>query len=349
MPYSGKVPANRIDAFAWLGKTNWITPTAQGYRRSGELQAILNKSLQFGRGFANEVRDIINLSLVEQTPNDPRPASRTLYSDIYFMSSKVLATGQKTIQLSQEWCEAFENTELTLQFKDYRQPFPTMVIEFPANYAENKFVPGAGDYPEFVAVHHEEQERVLIFEMVFRQGQLTTLIPYRLDDEIESILHKLVVVPLDDVGFEKVGTEAFLVPFLRIALNAIVAMIYGTEWQKLERTRNERQTRKKLTTQTHAKDKAAAMKARLRLGTLPEYFQFDQTIKAFDEQQRSHDEEPDGDGTHKKTHWRRGHWRQQAVGPGRTLRELRWIRPMLINAGQFKGDLKDTTTTYTTS
>ena len=32
-------------------------------------------------------------------------------------------------------------------------------------------------------------------------------------------------------------------------------------------------------------------------------------------------------------HWRRGHWRNQPVGPGRRDRKLTWIRPSLVNAG----------------
>jgi hypothetical protein len=32
-----------------------------------------------------------------------------------------------------------------------------------------------------------------------------------------------------------------------------------------------------------------------------------------------------------QTHWRRGHWRNQAIGEGRQKRSLVWIRPTLIN------------------
>lgn len=37
-------------------------------------------------------------------------------------------------------------------------------------------------------------------------------------------------------------------------------------------------------------------------------------------------------GKGKISHWRRGHWRNQAYGPGRNERKLIWIRPVLINA-----------------
>lgn len=347
MSYSRKVPQNRIEPLAWLGKTDWITPTAKGYRWSRDLQRILDGSLQLGNNFAEEVRQIINLATFDATPSGPRPSSRTIYSDMFFMSSKVLATGQKTIRLSQEWCEAFENTEVTLAFRDYRQPFDTMVVELPANYSENKFVPGATDYPEYIAIHHQPDEQMLLIEVVFHRSQAPVLIPYRLDDPVESVMNGFQVRQVDHLGDDFTGTESYFMPFFRIALNAVVAMTYGTEWQKVEPARNERKTKQLLKKSASGKDKVSARKARLRIGTLPEVFQFDQTIKAFDEHGSATDAPPSQTGTPKKPHWRRGHWRHQAVGQGRTQRELKWIRPMLINSDRFKGDLKDTTTTYT--
>ncbi len=35
---------------------------------------------------------------------------------------------------------------------------------------------------------------------------------------------------------------------------------------------------------------------------------------------------------HKALHWRRGHWRNQRHGPGRTQSHLRWIMPMIVGA-----------------
>lgn len=49
----------------------------------------------------------------------------------------------------------------------------------------------------------------------------------------------------------------------------------------------------------------------------------------------------EGDGSSRATHWRRGHWRRQAVGPNRAERKLTWIRPILVNAHQ--GTLQDKT------
>lgn len=40
-----------------------------------------------------------------------------------------------------------------------------------------------------------------------------------------------------------------------------------------------------------------------------------------------------------KTHWRRGHWRQQRVGPQRLKIERRWVRPTMVNADRPHDDL----------
>lgn len=38
-------------------------------------------------------------------------------------------------------------------------------------------------------------------------------------------------------------------------------------------------------------------------------------------------------GASPRTHWRRGHWRRQAVGPARSQRRLMWIRPTMVAGG----------------
>jgi hypothetical protein len=44
-----------------------------------------------------------------------------------------------------------------------------------------------------------------------------------------------------------------------------------------------------------------------------------------------------GEG-HKSLHWRRGHWRNQPFGVGRTEHRLRWIMPMLVGTKNSPGD-----------
>lgn len=42
----------------------------------------------------------------------------------------------------------------------------------------------------------------------------------------------------------------------------------------------------------------------------------------------------DGTGTSKCPHWRKGHWRRQPVGPGRSERKLVWVKPSFIGKGR---------------
>ncbi len=54
---------------------------------------------------------------------------------------------------------------------------------------------------------------------------------------------------------------------------------------------------------------------------------------------RAPDEDEDGNvltrqGTSPISHWRKGHWRNQAYGEGRLLRRAMWILPMMVNRDQ---------------
>lgn len=348
MPFITTVPNSRIEPLAWLGKTDWLTPSGIGYKHSREeSQLLLNKAVRFGDEFAEHVRAIVTLS------TSPEKAATTgldstHYAHMFFLASKVLASGQKTIRLSTGWCEAFENTELTLPFREYKQPFQTMVVELPLNYVKEKRVPESADYPEYVAVHLDEVNHVLLVQIGFHDSQNHLPIPFSPDDDLEHVLNNLSVKPSAEADYSKApGVETYIAHFVRIALNAVIAMVYGTGWHKRDPTYLEKEKAAKLKAKAKSTDFATARRAKLRLGAQAEIYEFDQETEAFLEEQPSR---PDGSseptGTIKKPHWRRGHWRRQPVGPKRLERELRWIRPVLIHADRFKGDVKDTSTSY---
>src|ERR1700738_992588 len=51
-----------------------------------------------------------------------------------FVMSRTLAEGPKVFTFDALTCEALENFDLSLSTADYLQPFPTIVIELPADY-----------------------------------------------------------------------------------------------------------------------------------------------------------------------------------------------------------------------
>lgn len=348
MSYLQFVPKELFDALTWLGKRRWLSKRNRFKLSESLVQSLLNEASKYGRQFSDDVAKVLFVCSPSFCPNDRLPETSAMFRRIHlFVVSQVLATGQKTLLLSQALCEAFENTAVTVSFREYRQPYKTMVVELPACYTEGKVVDGLAEYPTSIAIHHDEAEMTLYFEMTFQSMCATHFLPYHLDDSVDDTLQKMTC--LNSTGSVDGETvQESLLPYLRIALNAMLAMTYGVDGNKVTPTSQQRQAKKAIQKRAAGKDKFIAHRARLHLAALPTYFQFDQKIKAFDEQP-SPPQSPSGNsGSPKKPHWRRGHWRQQAVGQGRVERALRWIRPMLIRADRFGGDLKDTTTTYTT-
>lgn len=339
MSYLQFVPKELVDALTWLGKK----------QLSEQLdQSLLNEASRYGTRFVEEVAKVLHIYF-RYRPDGPVQDDVAKVRALHlFIASQVLANGQKTLLLSQELCEAFENTEVTLPFHDYRQPYDTMVIELPANYAENRVIEGLPRYPVCITLHHMQDKRMLWIEVVFRNTTTCVhRVGYTPEDVMEDLIRKVVS---EDGSADSAGkaTVDKVMPLCRIALNAMIAMTYGIDGKKFAPIPQQRQVKKAIQKKAAGKDKFIAHRARLRLAALPSYFQFDQKIKAFDEQPPSPQSPSNTSGSPKKPHWRKGHWRQQAVGQGRVERELRWIRPMLIRADRFGGDVKDTTTTYTT-
>jgi hypothetical protein len=348
MSYLKFVPKGSIDALTWLGKKQWLNKRNRFELSESLVQSLLNEAIRYGRRFSDDVAKVLFLCSPSFRPNDRLPEESAFIRKIQlFVVSQVFATGKKTLLLSQALCEAFENTAVTVSFREYRQPYQTMVVELPARYAEGKVVDGLAEYPTSIAIHHGYAETTLYFDIMFQSMCATHILPYHLDESVDDTLQKMTF--LNSTGrVDGETVQKSLLPYLRIALNAMLAMTYGIDDKKVAPMPQQRQVKKAIQKKAAGKDKFIAHRARLHLAALPTYFRFDQKIEAFGVQRPSPQSPSTTSGSPKKPHWRRGHWRQQAVGQGRAERELRWIRPMLIRADRFGGDLKDTKTTYTT-
>jgi hypothetical protein len=348
MAYRATIHARFLEVLAWLGKRRWITISKEGYEASADFDTLLIESRKLGRVFAQDVQFVISHVLPALNSGGIFYPLVSPQADTMFMASEMFAHGQKTVQLSEDWCKAFAKTDLTLAFSDYAQPYPTMVVEFDQAFAQRLSTRVNGDYPRFVAIHQNRQERVLLFEIGLHKMRLARRFLYNPMDQVEAVLRNWIVLPTPGMKPEIDISDRTIDLAYRISLNAMVAMTYGTDWKQLPPTNAHRQAGKNLNKRKPGNQKAVIRRARLRRGALPVVFQFKQEVEAFKYQQRGNSQSPGHAGARKKPHWRRGHWRLQATGVGRTGREPRWIRPILINKGAFKGDLKDTTTTYTT-
>ncbi len=134
-------------------------------------------------------------------------------------------------------------------------------------------------------VHLDESKQVLLVETRLHDSQTHLPIPFTPDDDLETVLKKVVVMPSDEADYANVpGVEKHLVSFTRIALNAVIAMVYRADWHKLEPSYLDKKEQERLTTQGKSKDKVAVRIAKLRLGAMTEIYEFEQSTKAF----RSH-------------------------------------------------------------
>jgi hypothetical protein len=64
-----------------------------------------------------------------------------------YVMSRTLAEGPKVFAFDALTCEALENFDLSVSTADYLQPFPSVVIELPADYTRKRVV-GTGEVAE---------------------------------------------------------------------------------------------------------------------------------------------------------------------------------------------------------
>jgi hypothetical protein len=90
--------------------------------------------------------------------------------------SRTLAEGPKVFAFDALTCEALENFDLSLPTADYLQPFPSVVIELPADYTRKRVVPfDAGRHaPDFLIARHEPEAGCVLVTMHLTSHQAMT-------------------------------------------------------------------------------------------------------------------------------------------------------------------------------
>src|SRR5262249_32688938 len=93
-----------------------------------------------------------------------------------FVMSRTLAEGPKLFAFDALTCEALENFDLSVSTADYLQPFPSVVIELPADYTQKRVVPfeQGSHAPDFVIVRHEPEAGCVLLAMHLTSHQVLT-------------------------------------------------------------------------------------------------------------------------------------------------------------------------------
>ena len=93
-----------------------------------------------------------------------------------YVVSRMLSEGPKVFAFDALTCEALENFDLSVSTADYLQPFPSVVIELPADYTRKRVVPfEEGKHaPDFLIVRHEPEAGSVLVTMHMTSGQVLT-------------------------------------------------------------------------------------------------------------------------------------------------------------------------------
>jgi hypothetical protein len=267
-----------------------------------------------------------------------------------YAMSRTLAEGPKVFAFDALACEALENFDLSVPTADYLQPFPSVVVELPADYTRKRVVPfeGGRHAPDFVVVRHEPEAGCVLLAMHLTSHQVLTRL-LKLDPAwtLEEMWEKgkRAWGASDTLGMTP--EEAALGSALsKLALNVcLMATAYGvrcvgpanpSHYERLKRYAKLARKRER------EQQERAEMEVRMT----PVRYAFAQEVTLY-RKERAMGQHEDGEGGWTVTpHWRRGHWRSQVCGPGRQERRRVAIPSVLVNGHLFLGIPADTLTTY---
>jgi hypothetical protein len=268
-----------------------------------------------------------------------------------FVMSRTLAEGPKVFTFVALTCVALENFDLNVGTADYLQPFPSVVIELPDDYTKKRVVPfeEGSHAPDFLVARHEPEAGCVMVTMHLSSHQVLTrllkLDPARTLEEMWmrgarawDAEHSLGMTP------EETALGSALT---KLALNVcLLATDYGVRClgpanpSDYERLKRYAQLARK-------RGREQRERAEAELWTAPVRYAFAQEVTLYQWEPGKVRAAGNGAGGWTVTpHWRRGHWRSQACGPGRSERRRVAIPSVLVNGHLFLGAAVDTVARY---
>lgn len=308
-----------------LGKTRWIT-------FSVDPDTSANVSMVVHNSVFRQVLGSLSPSH-RRLLNNVREALSPVFLGNLAAVSKLLADGPKIFCPTMAQCEAMEQVSIELTVSDYQQAFPAMAIELPIAYVNTRKT------PRRIVIYHDDTQNIICTHYgVIGQGGLEgTLI----NDSEATIEEQLSRVVFDDTPE---NSDALVRNRLaeRVAINCMLALTqYNTRLSPFNPLRLK---------QLRADIKSASVKiaSSARDAILGEFevIGFTQEIDFIDKDETSRQETSSPSLRTLTPHWRKGHWRRQRYGTQRSETKLIFIKPMLIRRDQFKGDVANTSVTY---
>lgn len=297
--------------------------------------------------------------------------------------SKAHVYGPKLFRPTYDMCLGFEKTKCNITFEEYQQPFPVIFFEIPPDYQQRlKDQYGAKNVPSYVislkhssqcicatAFFHMDNQIVNIMGprkkyrhiedgFTKNRGNSSDLdfLRHKMGDEFVNRWKETQEDTYQSITNYQLSDSDFIVAEIcqRLAINFSTMMVmYGIKKPRpLEPNKVERSRRQVKNKKGNPKKKA---KAKDYLSKAVYLVEFEQDvefyeIKESDEQLEQLQIEEGIDREKRKsprTHWRMGYWKIQRCGPRLSETKRIFIRPVLVMAKNFLGELGDTSATYT--
>jgi len=266
-----------------------------------------------------------------------------------YVMSRMLSEGPKVFAFDALTCEALENFDLSVSTADYLQPFPSVVVELPGDYTRKRVVPfEEGKHaPDFIIARHEPEAGCVLVTMHMTSGQVLTRL-LKLDPAwtLEEMWGKAKRTwgESDSLGMTPEET-ALGSSLTKLALNvSLMATAYGMK--SLGPANPSHHEKLKRYAKLARKRGREVEKADLEVRLVPVRYAFAQEVTLYRKERDTGQHRAGESGWTVSPHWRRGHWRWQAFGPGRQERRRVAIPSALVNGHLFMGTPADTVATY---
>jgi len=340
------LPRDLRSPFAWFGRHNWLR---LGTERIGR---------QFKMGLAIPPRDPAGISAedYDRVISIIRRAGEAALHDLpsMYTRSVFFAEGVKLFRPTLTQCQAMLNVSIDLPASEFEQPFRCVMFEFPKELShELAKLHSSPRVVTYVVAHHDIYSRFLHICAYFSNGEATSsIIPPDKDRTVEEIL---ALPEVDENGnryprtAEEEAEFSYGEALQRLTLAFCLFLVQPG--LKLTSSPADVKTHEKHLKMARSPDPHRRRKGRDFLTSDVKIVSFDQTVKMFRESGSGHSAGEDrvGDappGREMSPHWRKGYFRMQPHGIGKTLRKRIFIRPVMIRADKFFGATSDTSATY---
>src|SRR5262249_10135597 len=128
MDFTLFTPRELISPLIWLGRQDWLdfgcgTTSRTIWSRVKHLNIPPEEKNKYSPEHWRGVETII------------QSANRDIVDSFYALSlSKAIVGGPKVFQPTFEDCISLENTDCSMTFEEYKQPYPVIIIELPKEY-----------------------------------------------------------------------------------------------------------------------------------------------------------------------------------------------------------------------